>query len=81
MRLDCFIVGQQWFPNNPLLSKADWYKYCIHFRSLNFHFNVVDAVGLKIMALRYDMTCLPNFMKKYQLVKGFLRGGDRQTGG
>jgi hypothetical protein len=33
---------------NPLLSKADWYRYCIHLGSLNVHhFKMVEAMGLK----------------------------------
>jgi hypothetical protein len=48
-----FCVSQQWLPNNPLLSKADWCRFYIHLRSLNLnYFKKVEAMGLKNVALR-----------------------------
>jgi hypothetical protein len=38
---------------NPLLSKAECCRYCIHLRSLNLHhFRMVEAV-IRIMASRF----------------------------
>jgi hypothetical protein len=38
---------------NPLLIKAEWYKFCTHLRRLNLiHFKVVEVMGLKITATR-----------------------------
>jgi hypothetical protein len=63
---------------NPLLSKAECYRQCIHLESLNFnYFKMVEATGWTIIASR-SFQCLPNFMKIYQLVQKLLRK-HRQT--
>jgi hypothetical protein len=37
----------------PLLSKAEWCRYCIHLKILNFnHFKIDAAMGLKVIAPR-----------------------------
>jgi hypothetical protein len=60
MPLGPFLPYMPWFlpdptkltNTNPLLSKAEWCKYCIHPRILNFnHFKMVD-IALKIIATR-----------------------------
>jgi hypothetical protein len=33
-------------------SHVDWWKFYIHLRSLSVHFGMVEALGLKVMALR-----------------------------
>jgi hypothetical protein len=39
---------------NPLLSKAEWCRKCIHLLSLKLnHFKMVEVLGLKITALRF----------------------------
>jgi hypothetical protein len=37
---------------NPLLSKTGLCRHCIHLRSLNLHFKLAEALGLKITASR-----------------------------
>jgi hypothetical protein len=38
---------------NPLLSKAEWWRYCNHLRVLKLcHFKLGEAMGLKIMTSR-----------------------------
>jgi hypothetical protein len=47
---------------NPLLSKAEWCRYCIHLTYLNLNnFKVVEAMGLKVITSTSPaMTSLPS---------------------
>jgi hypothetical protein len=39
--------------HNPLLRKAEWFRYCIHLTNLNLsHIKLVEAMGLKGVASR-----------------------------
>jgi hypothetical protein len=69
---------------NPFLRKAEWCRYCFHLRSLNFsHFKVIQALGLKITALRFPwMTSSPYkvLYKSTNRFKSYLgEHTDRQT--
>jgi hypothetical protein len=49
--------------HNPLLSKTEWWRYCVHLRNLNFrHFLMVEATGLKKMALRLPSVSSPQYI-------------------
>jgi hypothetical protein len=57
---------------NPLLSKADWCRYCIHLITLNTHnFKMVEAVGFKIMASRSPSMAGPAYCISYKTTNWF----------
>jgi hypothetical protein len=66
----------------PLLSKAEWCRYCIHFTTLNLnHFKMDEAIGLKAVESRspYNgITPIQHFIQIYELVQK-LFGGHTQA--
>jgi hypothetical protein len=47
---------------NPFLSKADWFRYCIHLTSLNLkRFKIVQAIVLKMIASRSPSVASPTY--------------------
>jgi hypothetical protein len=70
---------------NPLLSKVDWWRYCIHLSSLSTsYFKTVETMGLKIVASRSLSTALPPYQisSKSTSQSKVIRGTqtERQTG-
>jgi hypothetical protein len=71
---------------NPSCSHADWYKFCIHIRSMNVrHFRIVKVKGIKNYGVEVNFngrSVLLNFMKIYPIAPKLLVGdteADRRT--
>jgi hypothetical protein len=66
---------------NPLLIKAEWYKFCTHLRRLNLtHFKLVEVMGLKITATRSSWICdLPTIFHENLPIGSRVIIGDTQT--
>jgi hypothetical protein len=63
-------------------SHVDWWKFCIHLKSLNFlHFEVVEANGLKIKASRSPSMAWPSYWIHRNLQLGSKFDGGRHTDG
>jgi hypothetical protein len=66
---------------NPLPSKADWCRYCIHLSSLYLnYFKRVDTIGIKTHHIAVPFsgtTSIPNFIQIYQSAQKLLGEGSR----
>jgi hypothetical protein len=68
---------------NPLLSKAEWHRYCVHLRILNVcDFRMVETTGLKnIYGIEVTFNCvnLPTIFREDLPVDQKVNGGHGQT--
>jgi hypothetical protein len=68
----CFLSNSTMITNsNPLLSNAEWCRYCIHFRILNLnYFKISEIIGLKIITLNSSSMVSPVYQLSWNLSIG-----------